>query len=103
MTRMKARPKYYILLFTCMQTRAVHLEVMPTMNINVVVLVFDRFIVYPRMPMDFLSNNWKTFISKDKELEHWVCNVEKDDIIKKVSANIQWHFTPLHVLSMRSC
>ncbi len=96
MGRMKARPKYYILLFTCMQTRAVHLEVTPGMDTNAVVLAFDRFIAYRGMPTDFLSDNWKTFVSKDKELEHWVRNLDEDGIIKRVSANIQWHFTPPH-------
>ena len=96
MGRAKARPKYYILLFTCLQTRAVHLEVTPGMDTDAVVLAFTRFIAYRGMPSDFLSDNWKTFVSKDKELESWVRNLNTHDIISRVSATINWHFTPPH-------
>jgi hypothetical protein len=94
--RAKARPKYYILLFTCLQTRAVHLEVTPAMDTNAVVLAFDRFIAYRGCPTDFLSDNWKTFVSKDKELENWVRNISVLDTITKRHAEINWHFTPPH-------
>lgn len=96
MGRMKKRQKHYILLFTCLQTRAVHLEVTPGMDTDAVVLAFTRFIAYRGMPTDFLSDNWKTFVSKDKELESWVRNLNTHDIISKVSASIEWHFTPPH-------
>jgi hypothetical protein len=92
--RMQARPKYYILLFTCLQTRAVHLEVTPGMDTDAVVLAFTRFIAYRGMPTDFLSDNWSTFVSDDKELEGWVRNLNQQDIISKVSAAINWHLTP---------
>ncbi len=98
--RVKARPKYYILLFTCLPTRAVHLEVTPAMDTNAVVLAFDRFIAYRGCPTDFLSDNWKTFISKDKELEHWVRNISVLDTITSKHAEINWHFTPLMDLTM---
>ncbi len=94
--RAKARPKYYILLFTCLQNRAVHLEVTPAMDTNVVVLAFDRFIAYRGCPTDFLSDNWKTFVSKDKELENWVPNISVLDTITSKHAEINWHFTPPH-------
>jgi hypothetical protein len=94
--RAKARPKYYILLFTCLQTCAVHLEVTPAMDTNAVVLAFDRFIAYRGCPTDFLSDNWKTFVSKDKELKNWVRNISVLDTITKKHAEINWHFTPPH-------
>jgi hypothetical protein len=93
--RAKARPKYYILLFTCLQTCTVHLEVMPAMDTNAVVLALDRFIAYRGCPTDFLSDNWKT-VSKDKELEHWVHNINVLDTITSKHAEINWHFTPPH-------
>jgi hypothetical protein len=85
--RAKARPKYYILLFTCLQTRAVHLEVTPAMDTNGVVLAFDRFIAYRGCPTDFLS---------DKKLENWVRNISVLDTITSKHAEINWHFTPPH-------
>jgi hypothetical protein len=66
------------------------------MDTNAVVLAFDRFIAYRGCPTDFLSDNWKTFVSKDKELEHWVRNISVLDTIQKENAGINWHFTPPH-------
>ena len=94
--RATKRQKTYILLFTCMQTRAVHLEVTLAMDINKVVNAFTRFINMRGMPTDILSDNWKTFVSKDKELEQWVRNLDSEFIISQVSAKITWHFTPPH-------
>jgi hypothetical protein len=94
MGRMRARPKYYILLFTCMQTRAVHLEVTPAMDISAVVNAFDRFIAMRGMPHDLLSDNWKSFVSDDKELECWVRNLNQEFVISQVKAGINWRFTP---------
>jgi transposase len=88
------RKKHYILLFTCLQVRAVHLEVTPAMDTNAVVLAFSRFISIRGMPTEFLSDNWSTFVSKDKELENWVRNLSFEDVITRVSSQVIWRFTP---------
>jgi hypothetical protein len=66
------------------------------MDTDAVVLAFTRFIAYRGMPSDLLSDNWKTFVFKDKELESWVRNLNTHDIILRVSVTINWHFTPPH-------
>lgn len=92
--RARVRPKVYILLFTCLQTRAVHLEVTEAMDINAVMNALSRFIDVRGMPTDILSDNWKTFVSDDKELQSWVRNLDEDLIISQTKANVNWTFTP---------
>ena len=48
------------------------------------------------MPTDILSDNWKTFISDDKDLQSWVRNIDQDAVMSETPANVKWHFTPPH-------
>jgi hypothetical protein len=64
------------------------------MDTNAVVLAFSRFISIRGMPTEFLSDNWSTFVSKDKELENWVRNLSFEDVITRVSSQVIWRFTP---------
>jgi len=92
--RARVRPKVYILLFTCLQTRAVHLEVTDAMDSNAVMNALSRFIDLRGMPTDIFSDNWKTFVSEDKELESWVRNLNDQFLITQTKANVKWTFTP---------
>jgi hypothetical protein len=55
---------------------------------------FSRFIDLRGMPQVFLSDNWSTFISPDKEVQNWVRSLSEDLIIKKICAKASWQFTP---------
>ena len=57
------RHKVYILLFTCMNTRAVHLEMVNSMTVEDFVLAFVRFNNRYGTPRVLYSDNAKTFIS----------------------------------------
>ena len=92
--RSRAKHKVYILVFTCMQVRAVHLEVTDSQDMTAVMHAFSRFVDARGMPTDILSDNFSTFVSKDKELESWVRYLNKDDIIDSVLADVKWHTTP---------
>jgi hypothetical protein len=46
------------------------------------------------MPIDIYSDNFKTFVSYDKELQNWVRSLEIDGIIQQTKANVNWTFTP---------
>ena len=89
-----ARPKIYILVLTCLQVRAIHLEVTESMDTRAVTNALTRFVAMRGMPTDILSDNWKTFISDDKELESWVRFLDQDAIMEQTKANVKWHFTP---------
>ena len=92
--RGRAHKKVYILVLTCMQTRAVHLEVTDSVDLTAVMNALSRFVDIRGMPTDILSDNFSTFISHDKELQEWVRNLDLNMAIDPVEANVKWHFTP---------
>ena len=92
--RGKARPKTYLLLFTCLQTRAVHLELTEAMSMSATLNAISRFVDIRGMPTSILSDNFSTFVSKDKDLENWVRTIQLDDLISTTKAKVQWHFIP---------
>ena len=74
MGRLRKRLKAYILVLTCLQTRAIYLEVTEGMDLSFVVNALSRFIDIRGIPNHILSDNVSTFCSKDKDLEAWVKN-----------------------------
>ena len=94
--RGRARKKVYILVLTCMQIRAVHLEVTDSQDMTAVMNAMTRFVDIRGMPTDILSDNFSTFISEDKELQDWVRHLDSDLLIKSEGANVKWHLTPPH-------
>ena len=53
--------KYYVLLFTCLSVRAIHLEVTHSLNMKDFLLAFDRFSSRRGVPSLVRSDNAKTF------------------------------------------
>ena len=92
--RGKAKPKTYLLLITCLQTRAVHLELTEAMTMSATLNAISRFVDIRGMPHSILSDNFSTFVSKDKELESWVRSIQTDDLIATTKANVCWKFIP---------
>ena len=64
------KSKVYICLFTCASTRAVHLELIFSLNVTSFLLAFRRFVGRHGLPNTLLSDNAKTFRAALKE----VCN-----------------------------
>ena len=60
--------KFYILLFTCAVVRAVHLELVESLNLKDCVCAIRRFIARRGMPSVIWSDNAKTFIAAHKQL-----------------------------------
>ena len=55
--------KMYILLFTCLNVRAVHIELVPDMSTHQFVLAFSRFTNVYGIPSHLYSDNAKSFIA----------------------------------------
>ena len=70
--------KYYILIFTCARRNS-HLELVPSESSDLWLLEIRRFIARKGLPRAFISDNFKTF--KSKEIEHII-----------LSLNIKWKF-----------
>ena len=57
-------PKCYVL-FKCTATRAVYLELTPNVGVHSLILAVRRFISRNGTPKLFISDNFKSFKSKD--------------------------------------
>jgi hypothetical protein len=90
----RGRLKAYILVLTCLQTRALHLEATVGMDTSAFMNAISRFISLRDIPVDIYSDNFKTFVSHDKELQNWVRSLEIDNIIQQHKAQVSWTFTP---------
>ena len=67
--------KLYILLFTCPIVRAIHLELVQSLNVKETVMAMKRFIARRGMPNEIWSDNHKTFVSlKDSMTHHFGSN-----------------------------
>ena len=59
----KAERKYYILIFTCLNVHACHIELIPEMSTNHFVLALVRFCNEYGIPDTVYSDNAKSFIA----------------------------------------
>lgn len=62
------KKKFYILLFTCGVVRAIHLELVDSLNVFDTSLAFRRFVARRGLPSIVYSDNAKSFVSVRKQL-----------------------------------
>ena len=82
--------KVYIALFTCGTSRAVHLELVPSLDAPTFLLCLGRFIGRRGLPKLIVSDNAKTFQASEKTL---VSLFELEDVQEHLSSKgIRWQF-----------
>ena len=87
--------KHYSLIFTCMVTRAVHLETCPVLNTDTFLKAFRRFWSRRSQPQLVYSDNGKTFVGTSEQLKKTVKALNNDRIYKALAlANTTWKFEP---------
>ena len=86
--------KMFILVFTCLNIRAVHFELLPDMTAKNVVLVFQRFCNIYIIPQYLYSDNAKTFVNGGSILENSLNSEEFKHEIEK--SNIKHIRIPLY-------
>jgi hypothetical protein len=64
------------------------------MTMSATLNAISRFVDIGEMPHLILSDNFSTFVSKDKELEVWVRSIQIDNLIATTKANVCWKFIP---------
>lgn len=93
--RGRAMEKRYGCLFTCLQTRAIHLEVAHTLTTDSFILVLTRFIARRGCPTDIYSDNGTNFVGAVKELRELVQGWNESKLNNYLSQKgTQWHFQP---------
>jgi len=76
------KQKFYVILITCMQTRAIHLELVTSLNTKDFLQAFCRFVARRGLPSQVRSDNARTFhaVALKLKLSHgieWKFNVAK--------------------------
>ena len=82
-------------LFTCLTTRAVHFEVVPSMDTSSYVMGIERFAARRGTPSGLWSDNGTNFIASDKDLlqnfKNWNQHFLAESLVKR---GIKWKFNP---------
>ncbi|KRX13015.1 Tigger transposable element-derived protein 6, partial [Trichinella nelsoni] len=85
--------KTYICLFTCMVTRAIHLELVTSMTTKQFLNAFHRFAARRGYPVLVQSDNFKTFKQADQELRDLFSENQWSEIREALTVNrIKWKY-----------
>ena len=82
-------------LFTCLTTRAVHFEVVPSMDTSSCVMGIERFVARRCIPSVIWSDNGTNFVATEKELLQNVLKWNHQSIAESmVKKGVNWKFNP---------
>ena len=88
--RLRRNKKYYVAVFTCAVTRAVHFEAVEDLSAESFLLAFKRLIGRRGVPELIISDNAKTFKNVAKKLKRLFSN----PVLQKyfTERKVKWHF-----------
>lgn len=89
--RGKPRLKRYLLIFTCAQYRAVHAEMINSLDTASFLLALSRFFPRRGRPKRIISDNGRNFVRGEKELQE-LWKLIEDPAIKERYPEIEWVF-----------
>jgi hypothetical protein len=83
-------------LFTCLATRAVHLELVASLDTDSFILALRRFIARRGNPSHVYSDRGTNFVGAVSKLKSAIRSWHSDGRVQNILANnaIQWHFNP---------
>ena len=88
----RKQEKRYECLFTCLVTRAVHLEVARSLETDSFINALRKFVARRRPPSDIYGSN---FVGADRELKQSLQEWNQPQIADFLSQKeVQWHFNP---------
>jgi len=99
MGRGQRRKKIYILVLTCMATRAVHLEPTGGMDTTDVLNAISRFSDVRGIPCSITSDNQTSFTKANQDLIDWIKTIDFEYLQKNTQEyrggkGIEWYFNP---------
>ena len=93
--RGRVRQKRYLCLFTCLSTRAVHLEMAYSLSTDGFLNAFYRMVNRRGLPSDVLSDNGTNFVGAKKELQQLMETLDIKAVSRSLAnKGIKWHFNP---------
>ena len=91
--RGKPRNKRYLALFTCLQTRAIHLEMVFSLETSSFVNALMRMMSRRGIPREIITDNAPTFKKCESELRSLMLK-DKNKLLAVSQEPIKWHFNP---------
>jgi hypothetical protein len=91
----RSREKRYCALFTCLSTRAIHLELAGALTTDSCIMAIRRFIARRGCPSSIYSDNGTNFTGANSELKKSLQDMDQDKLdgfCQKQS--IRWYFNP---------
>lgn len=87
--------KRWIMLITCMSTRAIHMEIAHSMTTDSCILAFRNFIARRGQPIEIHSDNGTNFHGMNNELKSEWTNVDKNRVADEfTTSTTKWIFIP---------
>ena len=87
--------KRWCCLFTCLTTRAVHIEVVQSLDTESCLAALTRFTARRGKPVSILSDNGTNFVGAANELKSFMDGWNKDKIVDEMAlSKITWKFNP---------
>ncbi|XP_054726309.1 uncharacterized protein LOC129236117 [Anastrepha obliqua] len=91
----RSTEKRYGVLFTCLTTRAVHLEVAYSLSTDSCILAVRNFMARRGSPLEIWSDNGTNFKGAERELKSAFTLVDQNRLTRTfTSAATNWHFIP---------
>jgi hypothetical protein len=94
-TQRRSQLKRYVCIYTCMGMRAVHLEMVESLDTNSFINSFRRFVARRGKPTTVYSDNGTNFVGGQRELDA-AHNGLSEELMKNYASknDIGWHFNP---------
>ena len=91
----RSHEKRYGVIFTCMVTRAVHIDIANDLSSNSFIHVYRQFGCRRGFPEEIFCDNGTNFKGAESELREELQNWNHDDITRNLTMkNTKWHFNP---------
>lgn len=93
--------KRYGCLFTCLVTRAVHIEMLYSLETDTFINAFRRFVARRGLPETVFSDNGTNFVGANEELKRSIAELSHREISLYASRrNVYWKFIPSYASHM---
>ncbi|XP_055585122.1 uncharacterized protein LOC129737973 [Uranotaenia lowii] len=86
--------KRWIVLFTCLSVRAIHLEVAYRLNTDSCIMAIRRFVLRRGPPVTFFSDNGTNLKAASKELQEQIKRIDTASANVFTNARTRWSFNP---------
>ncbi|XP_052753091.1 uncharacterized protein LOC128201148 [Galleria mellonella] len=92
----RQRPKRYGVIFTCLTVRAIHIEVVPSLTTDSLIMALRRAAARRGWPQCIYSDNGTNMRGADAELKKACAEIMNNDIVQSELAHrgVDWHFIP---------